>query len=136
MVLNVISLQYSRLTALVHCCWSGHSHWDVKVTDVAPKSPLINIYAILRARWYKSASFYLLETKVEKNWLQTLIIMCFWHLIDRRQNNENADEYLSLYHWLRLFSATDFDDILVWSVLKLTLYEPNYKEKEVHWPTR
>ena len=73
MVLNVISLQYNRLTALVHCCWSGHSHWDVKVTDVAPKSPLINIYPILRARWYKSASFYLLETKVEKNWLQTLI---------------------------------------------------------------
>ena len=26
-------------------------------------------------------------------------------------------------------------DILVWSVLKLTLCEPNYKEKEVHWPT-
>ena len=37
---------------------------------------------------------------------------------------------------LRLFSATDFDDIFVWSVLKLTLYEPNYKEKEVHWPIR
>ena len=26
-------------------------------------------------------------------------------------------------------------DILVWSMLKLTLCEPNYKEKEVHWPT-
>ena len=37
---------------------------------------------------------------------------------------------LFLYHSLRLFSATDFDDILVWSVLKLTLYEPNYKERK------
>ena len=27
---------------------------------------------------------------------------------------------------------TDFDDILLSSVLKLTLHEPNYKEKEVH----
>ena len=65
-----------------------------------------------------------------------LILMCFWHQIDRRQNNENSDQYLSLNHWLRQFSATDFDDILVWSVLKLTLYGPNYKEKEVHWPIR
>ena len=62
--------------------------------------------------------------------------MCFWHQIDRRENNKNADQYLSLYYWLRLFSATDFDDKFVWSVLKLTLYEPNYKEKEVHWPIR
>ena len=33
--------------------------------------------------------------------------------------------------------ALDFSalDILAWSVLKLTLCEPNYKEKEVHWPT-
>ena len=43
--------------------------------------------------------------------------MCFWHQISRRQNNENADQYLSWYHWLRLFSAIDFDDILVWLVL-------------------
>ena len=49
--------------------------------------------------------------------------MCYWHQIDRRQN-------ISLYHWLRLFSATDFDDIFVWSVQKLTLYEPNYKERK------
>ena len=62
--------------------------------------------------------------------------MCFWHQIDRRENNENVDQYLSLCYGLRLFSATDFDDIFVWSVLKLTLYEPNYKEKEVHWPIR
>ena len=62
--------------------------------------------------------------------------MCFWHQIDRRKNNENADQYLSLYHGLRLLSATDFDDILVWSVLKLTLHEPNYKKKEVHWRIR
>ena len=27
---------------------------------------------------------------------------CFWHKIDRRQNNDNADKYLYLYHWLRL----------------------------------
>ena len=26
-------------------------------------------------------------------------------------------------------------DRLVWSVLKFTPFEPNYKEKEVHWPT-
>ena len=32
--------------------------------------------------------------------------MCFWHKLYRRQNNENADQYLSLYHCLRLFSAT------------------------------
>ena len=32
-------------------------------------------------------------------------------------------------------SATDFDDIIVWSVLKSTLHEPNYKKKEVHWPS-
>ena len=37
----------------------------------------------------------------------------FSHQIDRRQNDENDDQYLSLYHWLRFFSATDFDDILV-----------------------
>ena len=43
--------------------------------------------------------------------------MCFWHQINRRQNNENADQYLSWYQWLRLFSAIDFDDILVWLVL-------------------
>ena len=33
-------------------------------------------------------------------------------------------------------SVTDFDDILVWSVLKLTLHEPNYKKKEIYWPIR
>ena len=38
----------------------------------------------------------------------------------------------SLDDWLRLLSVTDFDDILLSSVLKLTLHEPNYKEKEVH----
>ena len=54
----------------------------------------------------------------------------------RRQNNEDADQYFYLYHKLRLCSATDLDDILVWSELKLTLYEPNCKEKEVHWPIR
>ena len=59
-----------------------------------------------------------------------------WHQIDRRQNNENADQYLSFYHWLRLLCTTDFDDIFVRSVLKSTLSEPNYKEMEVHWPIR
>ena len=29
--------------------------------------------------------------------------------MDRRQNNGNADQYLYLYHWLRLLSATDFE---------------------------
>ena len=47
------------------------------------------------------------------HWLQTHMRVCFWHQIDRRQDNENADQYLSLHHWLRLFSATDFDNILV-----------------------
>ena len=55
----------------------------------------------------------MLETWVEKHCPQTPILMCFWHQIDRRQNNENADQYLSLYHWLRLFSAKDFDDMHV-----------------------
>ena len=32
--------------------------------------------------------------------------------MDRRQNNGNADQYLYLYHWLRLLSATDFEQIL------------------------
>ena len=32
--------------------------------------------------------------------------------MDRRQNNGNADQYLYLYHWLRLLSATDFEEIL------------------------
>ena len=58
--------------------------------------------------------------------------MYFWHQIDGRKSNENADQWLSLYHWLRLLSATDFDDTLLSSVLKFTLHEPNYKEKEVH----
>ena len=59
------------------------------------------------------------------------MLMCFWHQIDGRKSNENADQQLSLYHWLRLLSVTDFDDILLSSVLKLTLHEPNYKEMEV-----
>ena len=58
--------------------------------------------------------------------------MCFWHQIDRRKNNENADQELSLYHWLRLLSETGFDDIFLLSVLKLTPYEPRYKQKVVH----
>ena len=90
---------------------------------IASRNPLTKIHGILRARWYYSASFYLLKTKIDKRWPQTLyILMCFWHQIDRRQNNENADQCLSLYHWLRLFCATDFDDLLVWSVLTNTLW--------------
>ena len=80
---------------------------------LGPKNPLTNIHGILQARWYQSMSFHLLETSVEMHWLQTLIMMCFWHQIDRRQSNENADQYLSLSQWLRLFRAKDFDDILV-----------------------
>ena len=32
--------------------------------------------------------------------------------MNRRQNNGHADQYLYLYHWLRLLSATDFEEIL------------------------
>ena len=56
----------------------------------------------------------------------TLILMWFWNQIDRRQSKENAEQHLSLYHRLKLF---DFDDILRWSVLRLTLNEPNHKSK-------
>ena len=55
--------------------------------------------------------------------------MYFWHQIDRRKNNENADQELSLYHWLKLLSETDFDDNLC---DQLTPYEPRYKKKVVH----
>ena len=48
--------------------------------------------------------------------------MCFWHQIDGRKSNENVDQ----------LSVTDFDDIRLSSVLKLTLHEPNYKEKKVY----
>ena len=43
--------------------------------------------------------------------LQTLILMCDWHQIDRCQNNKYADQDLSLDRGLWLFSATDFDVI-------------------------
>ena len=62
-VLNVISLQCNRLTPSVHCCCGGHPHWDVKVTAVALKKPLTIIYVTLRARWYQSVSFYLLDIR-------------------------------------------------------------------------
>ena len=62
-VLNVISLQCNSLTPSAHCCYGGHPLWDVKVTAVALKKPLTSIHVTLRARWYQSASFYLLDIR-------------------------------------------------------------------------
>ena len=66
-VLNAISLQCNHRTPSVHCCYSGHPHWDVEVTAVAPKNPQTNIHVTLRARWCQSTSFYFLL--VERHWL-------------------------------------------------------------------
>ena len=43
----------------------------------------------------------------------------------------NTAHFLA-FDGLRLLSVTDFDEILLSSVLKLTLDEPNYKEKKVN----
>ena len=64
-VLNVISLQCNRLTPSVHCCYGGHPHWDVS-NSRCTKKPLTSIHVTLRARWYQSASFYLLDIMVHK----------------------------------------------------------------------
>ena len=45
------------LTALVHCCYSRHSHWDVKVRAVAPKNPLTNIHGVFESRERKLTVF-------------------------------------------------------------------------------
>ena len=62
---NVISLRCNRLTALVHYYYSRHPHWDVKGAAVASNNPLTSIHVTLRARWYQSASFYLLDLSPE-----------------------------------------------------------------------
>ena len=69
------------------------------MTAVALKNPLINIHSLV------SVSVFLFARDVGQEALATNP--------DRRQYNENDDRYLSLYHRLRLFSATDFDDIFV-----------------------
>ena len=46
-MLNVIILQCNCLTPPVHCCYTGHPYWDVKVTAVAPKIPLTSIHVTL-----------------------------------------------------------------------------------------
>ena len=112
-VLNVITFRpkYNKpcnhLTPPVHCCYSGHPHWNVKVTAVAPKNPLTSIRVTLQARWYQSASFYLLDLSREalaanRYTNKQLASNDSW------QNNEYADQYLSVYHWLRLFIGIDF----------------------------
>ena len=133
LVLNVISLQYNRLTALVNRCYSGHSNWIV-LSDGCCTKESSDPYSWHIAGSLILISVFLFARDVGRETLPTnpysdVLLTSNWQT---SKKNENADQYLSLYHWLRLFSATDFDDILVWSMLKLTLYEPNYKEKEVH----
>ena len=41
----------------------GDIHIEMLVTAVAPKKPLTSIDVTLRARWYQSASFYLLDIR-------------------------------------------------------------------------
>ena len=94
---------------------------------IASRNPLTKIHGILRARWYYSASFYLLKTKIDKRWPQTLhILMCFWHQIDRRQNNENADQclFISLAQTLlcnrfwRYTCVVSAEVITLWTILQ------------------
>ena len=88
-------------------CYSGHPYWDVWVTAVAPKNPLTSIHVTSQARWYQSASSYLKDLSREalaaKHYTNEQLASN-----DSWQNNEYADQYLSIYHWLRLLSAVDF----------------------------
>ena len=61
-VLNVISLQCNHLTPSAHCCYGGHPHWNVSDSCCTQK-PLTSIHVTLRARWYQSAFFYLLDIR-------------------------------------------------------------------------
>ena len=109
-VLNVISLQCNRFTPSVHCYYGGHPHWDFEVTAVAPKKPLTNIHVTLRARWYRSVSFYLLDISREAMAANRFTDLKLTSN-DRWQNNEYADQFLSIYHWLRLLRTINFGKI-------------------------
>ena len=105
----MISLQYNRLTPPVLCHVTADIHIEMlKLQLLYQKKPLTSIHVTLRARWYQSASSYLLDLSREalaaKRYTNEQLASN-----DSWQNNDYADQYISIYHWLRLLSAIDFD---------------------------
>ena len=99
---------------------------------VAPKNPLTNIHGILQAQllisvflFAKDVGWEALATKPYTD----VLLASNW------QTQKQWECWSIALFILLAQTATDFDDIIVWLVLKSTLHEPHYKKKEVHWPS-
>ena len=79
-VLNAVSLQCNP------CCYSGHPHWDVEVTAVAPKNSQTNIHVTLRPLHISLTQ----TLKYNKFWKKIDNVTLAWLVMELRSHKPNC----------------------------------------------